>query len=572
VVRQRSGSYLVATATAAVTLVVVGIGASAQTSAREPVYPTGLADSPADRVETTDIAPLTRAYIPEAIDLADLMPTPQQQQHNSCVAWSVGYALGGYYAQARAGTRGDPDNIPSPADLHTQNSPPGQCKTTGASFFDVLTLLRDRGAHSLREVPADKTCELVQVAGQRRFRITSFSRIAYQVQRDGTVGRGHLPLNLDRLKLQLKDGHPVVFGMHVGPRMMSHAPGAVYAGGDEFSTGERSGKHAMAVVGYDDRRQAFRIMNSWGTTWGDGGFGWISYDAFKREAREVWAVRPEAAPPRPAPGRSQSAPAWIGPGEGYDCAAVEQSREESSDRGGSGALVLKGFVSTVDDLTTLAGKLASQPAIRNEVRLRPWPICEALLTLREPLRAAKRPKVELVGGDRVLKVGDAFAIQITTADVPTYLYALYIEDDGTVVNLAPRRGPIRGQTRERTTLFFGDGKEGRPTFRVAPLKSTDAHGAPLPKGHPHRGHEAVIVLTARAPIEELEDEETQRGPMFQSAATAKATNSGSPDRLLLSRLRDIVLRRAGSAQLPQGIAAALPREVSADVLHLRIEE
>jgi C1A family cysteine protease len=38
------------------------------------------------------------------------------------------------------------------------------------------------------------------------------------------------------------------------------------------------GGHAMAIVGYDNSKQAFRVVNSWGPDWGDKGFCWISYD------------------------------------------------------------------------------------------------------------------------------------------------------------------------------------------------------------------------------------------------------------------------------------------------------
>ena len=52
----------------------------------------------------------------------------------------------------------------------------------------------------------------------------------------------------------------------------------------------------MTVVGYNDdiwvdinsngfvdpgEKGAFRIANSWGTGWGEGGFCWMSYDALK---------------------------------------------------------------------------------------------------------------------------------------------------------------------------------------------------------------------------------------------------------------------------------------------------
>ncbi|MEZ4955452.1 MAG: C1 family peptidase [Saprospiraceae bacterium] len=38
-----------------------------------------------------------------------------------------------------------------------------------------------------------------------------------------------------------------------------------------------SGGHAMTIVGYDDGKNAFRIVNSWGTNWGDNGFAWVDY-------------------------------------------------------------------------------------------------------------------------------------------------------------------------------------------------------------------------------------------------------------------------------------------------------
>ncbi len=57
-----------------------------------------------------------------------------------------------------------------------------------------------------------------------------------------------------------------------------------------------SGYHAMTVVGYNDNiwvdinkngkvdpgeKGAFRIANSWGTGWGEGGYVWMAYDALK---------------------------------------------------------------------------------------------------------------------------------------------------------------------------------------------------------------------------------------------------------------------------------------------------
>jgi hypothetical protein len=42
------------------------------------------------------------------------------------------------------------------------------------------------------------------------------------------------------------------------------------------------GGHAMVVTGYDYGKEAFEIMNSWGTGWGNDGFIWVKFEDFGR--------------------------------------------------------------------------------------------------------------------------------------------------------------------------------------------------------------------------------------------------------------------------------------------------
>ena len=49
------------------------------------------------------------------------------------------------------------------------------------------------------------------------------------------------------------------------------------------------GGHAFAIVAYDER--GFWIQNSWGNTWGMGGFALITYDDWLRNASDVWVAR-----------------------------------------------------------------------------------------------------------------------------------------------------------------------------------------------------------------------------------------------------------------------------------------
>lgn len=61
------------------------------------------------------------------------------------------------------------------------------------------------------------------------------------------------------------------------------------------SNGGGSG-HVVLMVGYDESRQAFRIKNSWGATWADGGYAWISYDIVRRAAYRAAYLQSVASP------------------------------------------------------------------------------------------------------------------------------------------------------------------------------------------------------------------------------------------------------------------------------------
>ena len=42
------------------------------------------------------------------------------------------------------------------------------------------------------------------------------------------------------------------------------------------------GGHAFYLIGYNDKMQTFKFVNSWGTDWGDSGYGYLPYSYFKK--------------------------------------------------------------------------------------------------------------------------------------------------------------------------------------------------------------------------------------------------------------------------------------------------
>jgi GNAT superfamily N-acetyltransferase len=67
------------------------------------------------------------------------------------------------------------------------------------------------------------------------------------------------------------------------------------------SPGEKSiGFHAITVEGYDPEAETFNFWNSWGSGWGDRGYGKISLDFVRRYHNETFVVRHARWGPSPA--------------------------------------------------------------------------------------------------------------------------------------------------------------------------------------------------------------------------------------------------------------------------------
>jgi hypothetical protein len=97
---------------------------------------------------------------------------------------------------------------------------------------------------------------------------------------------------LETLKLCLAESFPVVGGFSL-PASIDTA--ACRNTGLVRFPGPREkfiGGHAVLFVGYNDATQLLTFKNSWGTGWGDGGFGYLPY-AFVTGglASDFWTIR-----------------------------------------------------------------------------------------------------------------------------------------------------------------------------------------------------------------------------------------------------------------------------------------
>lgn len=450
---------------------------------RDIEYATGALLPTEEEVDKIPSAPLTRAFLPELVDLSERMPpVGSQGQLGSCVSWAVGYAARSYYSKIEQNGKLTKASIPSPYYMHgilRVPDPKGKWRCDGGAYIHkAIALLRDEGSASLADVAyTDKRCEPPSatlretIRGKQSFRIKPGKEIVVREAAD-----------LDKIKTELAMGHPVIVAVTSDQALHRLRGRRIWSGG-----GRISGGHAITLVGYKESGQYFKFINSWGTDWGDRGYGRLSYDVLLRgyswedEGKKynvntvgyslrvpgVEPLRPESEPePDPVPG------AIVLPE--VSCGQLEQ--HITGERH-----TISGYVREESDIHRIKAAIGDKD-VKLDVALRPWPQCEALMTLRDPLKDEGKPQVMLPAAS--YKDGDTLSFKVGMAPFEGYLHVAYVQADGNVVNLV-QQGRANIQTIGRgTEMTFGDGVDGRAKFTVS---------------EPY-GREMVIAISSASPL------------------------------------------------------------------------
>jgi len=113
--------------------------------------------------------------------------------------------------------------------------------------------------------------------------------------------------DLNSLKSALASGFPVVFGFTVYESFESDQVAKTGVVPMPARGEQVLGGHCTVIVGYDDSPQRFKIRNSWGTSWGQGGYCTMpyAYITSPKLSSDFWVVSLVGSPspsPQPAPG------------------------------------------------------------------------------------------------------------------------------------------------------------------------------------------------------------------------------------------------------------------------------
>jgi len=218
-----------------------------------------------------------------------LPPVGNQGQTGACVGWSTAYYC---YSYGVARTmKLTPAQISdkkfqfSPSfiwDQFNRGDP-----DRGMHIYDAFDVLSKQGCATLQEMPWSET-EVTRLPDD-----AAKTRAArFKARQTICLVKGGEPADPEKLKTWLWETKtPFVVGMKMFDDInrAPHDPGYVYSPSADASP---EGGHAICIIGYDDAKHAFRIVNSWGEDWGDKGCMWLSEDYVKKSATEAWGQKP----------------------------------------------------------------------------------------------------------------------------------------------------------------------------------------------------------------------------------------------------------------------------------------
>jgi hypothetical protein len=305
----RQFRFAAALALVSIAATITAGSASASTASADAVIAThGLgARIPSARLAPQTARTATLAVLPASVDLSKWAVTPGNQgQLGSCVTWAIDYAMLGWYARfdGRAGQLFAP--MYTYSQIHIGAGDGGSYPD--AAFELARTQGNDTRAHYTQ---GDYNWQTPPTASERanaaQFKIKNPTTLFMGANQVGAVVS---------LKHALATNHPVAIEVAVrqGFDFLGPNPAAV----DDDITSTVRGYHEVLAVGYD--AAGIVVQNSWGTGWGNGGFGRISWRVVQKD---VWQgdtidgfVQPVTPPKVTAPvativSRRATAPAQV---------------------------------------------------------------------------------------------------------------------------------------------------------------------------------------------------------------------------------------------------------------------
>jgi len=178
--------------------------------------------------------------------------------------------------------------------INCTNAPPkpkGENNCDGRFYDDLAQQMQASG------IPTEQAAPYLSSAVPTVAACSKSAGPMYRIRAWGEVGANETP-GVGELKDALVQHGPVIAIVEIGDQGAQPNAFELYSSG-VFNAKLSGNPHAVLLVGWDDKRGAWRLRNSWGADWGEHGYMWIAYGSSAVGSYALW-TEPLVEPPQQA--------------------------------------------------------------------------------------------------------------------------------------------------------------------------------------------------------------------------------------------------------------------------------
>lgn len=233
----------------------------------------GCLKDPIDRRDIPMNAVLPRISVPPEVDYTDRMsPVRDQGSEGTCVAFAAAVGMKEYQEKKERGGL----TALSPRHLYSHcKKIDGIPREEGTYPRTAMKVLAQTGVcreecWPYRPYQKDRPCAEAE-SQAASFRIRTYARLS----------------GIPEMERSLSVNGPFLAGVEVFASWFEARGGRIPLPDNQAIP---IGGHAICLTGYDRSGQLFKFKNSWGTDWGDRGYGYLPYEYMRRYCLDAWSA------------------------------------------------------------------------------------------------------------------------------------------------------------------------------------------------------------------------------------------------------------------------------------------